>query len=81
MEKTTTPEKVQYIPVHNAEVKAFKQTIVDEETGLAVKHLYYIKILRGNITMQINVGEKTYTQLKTLTDEKAKTELQGKVVK
>lgn len=55
---------------HNAYVKTFKQTITDEETNLPVKHLYYLKIVRGNVTVQINVGEKTFTQIKTLTEEK-----------
>lgn len=56
--------------VMNAEVKTFKQTITDSETGVVVKNLYYLRIVRGNVTVQINVGEKTYTQIKTLTEEK-----------
>lgn len=54
----------------NAEVKTFKQTITDEETGVIVKNLYYLRIVRGNVTTQINVGEKTFNQVKTLTEEK-----------
>lgn len=71
-------ENIQYAAptqeAHNAYVKTFKQTITDEETGLPVKFLYYLKIVRGNVTVQINVGEKTYTQIKTLTEEKIKEE-------
>lgn len=54
----------------NAEVKSFMQTITDNETGVIVKNLYFLKIVRGNVTVQINVGEKTYNQIKTLTQEK-----------
>lgn len=57
---------------HNAEVKTFKQQITDSETGVLVKELYYLRVVRGNVTVQINVGEKTYTQIKTLTEEKMK---------
>lgn len=64
-----TPEKTE-TAVMNAEVKTFKQTITDSETGVVVKNLYYLRIVRGNVTVQINVGEKTYTQIKTLTEEK-----------
>lgn len=54
--------------VMNADVKTFKQTIKDDETDVIVKHLYYLRIVRGNVTVQINVGEKTYNQVKTLTE-------------
>ena len=57
---------------HNAQVKTFKQQITDSETGVLVKELFYLRIVRGNVTVQINVGEKTYTQIKTLTEEKMK---------
>lgn len=69
-ETKTTAE----VPTYNAAVKTFKQSVTDEETGLVVKNLYYLKITRGNITTQINVGEKTYTQVKTLTEEEPKKE-------
>lgn len=55
--------------VMNADVKTFKQTIKDDETDVVVKHLYYLRIVRGNVTVQINVGEKTYTQVKQLTEK------------
>lgn len=67
---TQIKETIEFRP--NAEVKTFKQTVTDEETGLPVKHLYYLRIVRGNVTVQINVGEKTYTQVKTLTEEEVK---------
>lgn len=66
MANTTTQQKV----TMNAEVKSFMQTITDNETGVVVKNLYFLKIVRGNVTVQINVGEKTYNQIKTLTQEK-----------
>lgn len=67
-QQTETAPKVE--AVMNAEVKTFQQVITDSETGVLVKKLYYLRIVRGNVTVQINVGEKTYTQIKTLTEEK-----------
>lgn len=55
---------------YNAQVKSTKQTITDSETGIVVKHLYFLKITRGNITTTINVGEKTYETINTLTEDK-----------
>lgn len=67
--KTAEQPKLLQIEVeHNAAVKTFMQTITDDETGVVVKNLYYLRIVRGNVTVQINVGEKTYTQVKTLTE-------------
>lgn len=68
----TPVNEVAKVPtVLNAEVKTFKQTITDEETGVVVKNLYYLRIVRGNVTVQINVGEKTFNQIKTLTEAPA----------
>lgn len=60
------------------EIKGFKQTVTDEETKQVVKTLYYIKITKGEKTLQINVGEKTYNAVITLTEE-PKTEKTGKL--
>lgn len=69
-QQETNKEKKQEPVVLNAEVKTFMQVVTDNETGVVVKKLYFLRIVRGNVTVQINVGEKTYTQIKTLTEEK-----------
>lgn len=64
----TTPQpktNTQVVKPNNVNVKANKQTITDEN-GQIVRELYYISINNEKGSLQINVGQKTYDQIKKL---------------
>lgn len=64
---TKTATVTQNTKVNNAYVRASKQTVTDED-GKVVKTLYHLAIASEKGAVTLNVGEKTYTQIKQLAE-------------
>lgn len=53
----------------NAHVRTTRQSVIGEDKEV-VKSLYYLTIQTKEGVLQVNVGEKTYNRIKTLTEKK-----------
>lgn len=52
---------------YNAKVSVSKQTLNDEE-GREVRALYYLAVVTEKGNMKINVGQKTYEEIKKISE-------------